>query len=292
MTDSSPRIQAGGTLIPGQHVYIARPEDDLLLRLLLERQFCNVLTSRQMGKSSLMIATAAKLRERGVAVSMFDVAGEIGNEPDQEVAWRTIVEKIATDLDIEGDPDEWWESQPEATNNRTLLRFFRDFVGKNVPGQVVIFFDEIDATLRLPYGDDLFTALRTIYNERATEEAYARLTFCVVGVATPNELVKDPRTTAYNIGTDVHLRDFDADRDDLSPLRAVLGVDQSRADPLLRRILYWTGGTPTSRSASAASYPERRRTRSTRTRTPPSAIWRRCGATPTSSRSCASSATV
>lgn len=245
MTLAQARIQLGGTLIPSWHVYITRPEDDELFQSLLNQEFCNVLTSRQMGKSSLMMATAKRLREAGVQVATLDLGGEIGNADKQELAWRTLIDKIADELDIDDfDPDAWWDAQPEGTNNRKLLRFFRDVVGKAIPGPVVIFFDEIDSTLRLPYSDDFFTALRTIYNERASEEVYARLTFCVVGVATPNELVKDQRTTAYNVGKTIALRDFDEERDDLTQLLRALAADPQDALPVLRRILYWTGGHP------------------------------------------------
>jgi len=47
--------------------------------------------------------------------------------------------------------------------------------------------DETDSTLKLPFTDDLFTALRSMSNERAFEDAYQRLTFCLLGVATPNK---------------------------------------------------------------------------------------------------------
>ena len=40
--------------------------------------------------------------------------------------------------------------------------------------------------------------------------AYERLTFCLIGVASPNELIKDRRTTPYNVGSTLELRDFDS----------------------------------------------------------------------------------
>lgn len=243
MSAAEARIQVGGTLIPNRHVYIARAEDERLFELLRQGQFCNVLTSRQMGKSSLMMVTARRLRREGIAVATVDIAGEVGTSPHQEEAWRSIADKIASDLRLEVDVSEWWDAQPAGTNNRKLLRFFRDVVGGSIDSPVVVFLDEIDATLRLPYTDDLFTALRTIYNERGTEPAYERLTFCIVGVATPNELVKDLRTTAYNIGVTIPLHDFEAG-DDLSPLLAVLRLPEREGMRLLERILYWTDGHP------------------------------------------------
>ena len=54
-----PKLHTGGTLIPGEHLYIKRPAAALLLKLLRQGEYCNVLTSRQMGKSSLMMPPGA-----------------------------------------------------------------------------------------------------------------------------------------------------------------------------------------------------------------------------------------
>ena len=47
-----------------------------------------------------------------------------------------------------------------------------------------------------------------MYNERPRDPAFRRVTFCLVGVATPNELIKDPRTTPFNVGRTIELTDF------------------------------------------------------------------------------------
>ena len=45
----------------------------------------------------------------------------------------------------------------------------------------------------------------------------------------PNELIKDRRTTPYNIGKTIELQDFDSERDDLGPLyRAVAAFASGR----------------------------------------------------------------
>ena len=100
------------------------------------------------------------------------------------------------------------------------------------------------ATLKLPYTDDFFTAIRTMYNQRGSEPAYEKIAFCLIGVATPNELVKDRRTTTYNVGKTFEVRDFDLQRDDLSALAAFLADDPQVAEKLLQEVLDWTGGHP------------------------------------------------
>ena len=78
---------------------------------------------------------------------------------------------------------------------------------------------------------------------RGTEDAdLERLTFCLLGVATPSDLIRDTRTTPFNIGRRVELHDFtDAEA---APLAQGLRRDKTASARLLKRILYWTGGHP------------------------------------------------
>ena len=55
----------GGNLRVDAPCYVPRQADHDLLEGLLRGEFCYVLTSRQMGKSSLMVRTAQRLRGRG-----------------------------------------------------------------------------------------------------------------------------------------------------------------------------------------------------------------------------------
>ena len=137
------------------------------------------------------------------------------------------------------------------------MRFFREVVLEQVPGQVVCFLDEVDSTLKLAWTDDLFTALRGMHNERPMVPAYERLTFCLIGVAWPNELIKDRRTTPYNVGSTLELRDFDVDRDDLTPLSDALGADREQGRRLIERVLHWTGGHPYLTARLCASLREK-----------------------------------
>ena len=61
MIDASEYFVAGGTMRVQAPSYVTRPADKEFLSSLLAREFCYVLTSRQMGKSSLMVRTAQQL---------------------------------------------------------------------------------------------------------------------------------------------------------------------------------------------------------------------------------------
>jgi AAA-like domain len=238
------RLQAGGTLNPRRHVYIERPEDADALRLLIAGEYVNILSSRQMGKSSLMVRIVRELRARGVRVALVDLAAEIGSPPDPDTFYLSLLRCIARELDLEVGLDDWWEQRSLDSVNRRFIDFFQTILLAQIPESVIICLDEIDSTLRLSYTDDLFTAIRGMYNQRATSQVLDRLIFCLLGVASPNELIKDRRTTPYNIGTTIELRDFNAGRDDLRSLVEHLNTDSDTGRGILERVFYWTGGHP------------------------------------------------
>jgi hypothetical protein len=53
--------------------YVVRQADENLYSALMQGKFCYVLTSRQLGKSSLMARSAQRLREAGVAVATVEL---------------------------------------------------------------------------------------------------------------------------------------------------------------------------------------------------------------------------
>src|SRR6185369_14587890 len=82
----------------------------------------------------------------------------------------------------------------------------------NAPPRLVVFVDEIDVTRSLPFStDEFFAAIRQCYVGRATEPALQGVTFCLLGTATPAELIEDTRVSPFNIGRRVEVRDFTAE---------------------------------------------------------------------------------
>src|SRR5438093_8166097 len=90
----------GGTLRPDAPSYVERQADADLLEGLLKGEFCYVLTSRQMGKSSLMVRTANKLRAQGIAVAVLDLTA-IGQNLTPEQWYDGLIERMGQQLDLE-----------------------------------------------------------------------------------------------------------------------------------------------------------------------------------------------
>src|SRR5438093_12214814 len=99
----------GGTLRHDAPSYVERQADKDLLDGLLKGEFCYVLTSRQMGKSSLMVRTAAKLREQGVGVVVLDLTA-IGQNLTPEQWYDGLLVRMGRQLRLEDELEEFWKA--------------------------------------------------------------------------------------------------------------------------------------------------------------------------------------
>lgn len=233
----------GGTLQTTAPSYVTRPADQELFRSILEGQFCYVLTARQMGKSSLMQQTAARLRQQGVNVVRIDLT-MIGVSRTSIDQWYvSLLTYVQRELGLTVDAEDWWRKHSALSVLQRFTSYLRDIVLTEVSNSIAICIDEIDSTLNLDFRDDFFAAIRAIYNARASDPVYRRLTFVLLGVATPTDLIKDLRRTPFNIGRRIVLEEFSYQ--DARPLQH--GIEQfypGYGDHILRRIFYWTNGHP------------------------------------------------
>jgi hypothetical protein len=232
----------GGTLRPDAPSYVERQADRDLWEGLLQGEFCYVLTSRQMGKSSLMVRTVKRLREEGVAVAVLDLTA-IGQNLTIAQWYDGLISRLGQQLDLEDELFEFWSAHQELGPLQRWLNAIEEVVLKRIPGRVVVFVDEIDIVRSLAFStDEFFAAIREAYNRRSRDPAFHRLSFGLLGVATPTDLIRDTRMTPFNIGRRVELNDFTAD--EAEPLARGLGPDPYTSKALLQRILFWTGGHP------------------------------------------------
>ena len=243
--DSTRELKIGGPVDQEENLYIARQVDEEFFGLLRAGEYVNIVTSRQMGKTSLVYRAIARLAPEGMRFAYFDLS-RLRSEPDARRYFSTLIDDLARELKLGLDLAAFWAQNENKANGQVFMDFFRLVLEKSA-GQVVVVLDEIDSTLesaKLGFTDDLFTAIRSMYTIRPREALFKRLSFCLVGVATPNELIKARRTTPYNIGRTLWLGDFDPEHDDLSPLARRLSYDPLKAQVLLGRVLLWTGGQP------------------------------------------------
>src|SRR5689334_5437975 len=92
----------GGNLRADAPSYIQRHADQELHDALQQGEFCYVLTARQMGKSSLMVQTAARLRAEGIRVVVLDFAA-IGQNLSVEQFYFGLLGRLGEKLDLEAE---------------------------------------------------------------------------------------------------------------------------------------------------------------------------------------------
>jgi WD40 repeat protein len=139
---------------------------------------------------------------------------------------------------------QWWRSQQEYSSPVQRLHLFIDeILLTEISSKIVIFIDEIDRVLSQDFSlDDFFALIRFFYNRRVDNPAYHRLTFALLGVATPSDLITDKTQTPFNIGRAIALQGFQPH--EVQPL--VTGLQGIVSDPqaAIATILDWTGGQP------------------------------------------------
>jgi len=231
----------GGTVQAGGGQYVERKVDEELITLCRQGTFGFVLTARQMGKSSLMVRTAERLSQEGTRSVIIDLS-QLGVQVSPNAWYLGLLTRIEDALDLDTDAFDWWEKHEHLGLTQRLTQFFQHVLETEVKENVVIFIDEIDSTLSLPFTDDFFAAIRYVYNARSQVTVFNRLTFVLIGVASPNDLISDAQRTPFNIGHQVDVEYFTID--EAMPLANGFELPYQDAKMVLGWILSWTGGHP------------------------------------------------
>ncbi|MEI2577510.1 AAA-like domain-containing protein [Scytonema sp. PRP1] len=122
-------------------------------------------------------------------------------------------------------------------------KFLEEILLAEIKENIVIFIDEIDSVLSLNFPtDDFFAFIRACYNQRVDNPEYNRLSFCLLGVASPSNLISDKKRTPFNIGKAISLKGFQLH--EVEPLEKGLHGKFCDSQAVMKEILHWTGGQP------------------------------------------------
>jgi Flp pilus assembly protein TadB len=234
-------------------VYIEREADRILLNNCQEGAISYILTSHQMGKTSMVFHTQKRLTQLGICSVWLDLTIYGGSREDEGQPFDAlsfyntisyeIAEKLKLSFDIDIDIDGWINSDKHGSPASQFRNFLKQIVIPKIPGSFVIFFDEVNATRRpsaMAY--DFFRTLRSIYNERDSDPDLKRLTFVLIGTALPEDLIANPAESPFFVGRRIELNDFTLD--EALPFTSLFRTPEGKQREVMKWVLSYTYGQP------------------------------------------------
>ncbi|XWK86815.1 MAG: AAA-like domain-containing protein [Phormidium sp.] len=244
--------QVGGALNPDDPTYVYRQADIDLLELLEKGQYCYILNSRQMGKSSLAKKARQSLKEKNIISAIIDLS-DISSDATREKWYNSVANRMMRSIqESKQIPNfqwkDYWRDLKLSFDVKDCLGELIEKVLTLIPENLVIFLDEIDSLILRSFNtDDLLTHVRYCWNNPNNIPILKRLTFCIIGVRRPDSLIQNESITPFNIGQAVELKGFtvqEAEPLNTISLQEKLG-DKENSDIVLKTIIeLWTNGQP------------------------------------------------
>ncbi|MHC5729561.1 MAG: AAA-like domain-containing protein, partial [Nostoc sp.] len=207
-------------------------------------KFCYVFNSRKTGKSSLRVQVMRRLKLAEFTCTVIDLSTCGVQQVTIEQWYAGIAYCLTKDFSLEVNFISWWREREWLSPLERLREFIESVILAQIAQNIVIFIDEIDSVLGLNFPtDDFFAFIRACYNQRVDNPEYNRLTFCLLGVATPSDLIADKQRTPFNIGRAIDLTGFKLEEAKLSLIQGLVMLADN-PEAVLKEVLQWTGGQP------------------------------------------------
>ncbi len=122
--------QVGGCLKNDAPTYVLREADAKLYDALITGQFCYVLNSRQMGKSSLRVQMMHRLQREGMTCASIDMT-RVGSDNLTPAKWyREVIFELLRGFNLLGKFNfkAWWHEKKYLSNNQRLSQFIEEII--------------------------------------------------------------------------------------------------------------------------------------------------------------------
>jgi len=190
----------------------------------------------------MVARTIVRLREKGVKTVKLDLQ-RIGANVTPDQWYAGMLAEIGQELGISAELFQHWSANQAVGPLARWIGALLEVVLAKREAPIVVFIDEVDFVRALPFPtDEFFAGIRDCYNRRSEGSGFQHLTFCLVGVATPGQLIRNPEVTPFNIGTRIDISDFSLQ--ELQAYATVLDEGSRNGAQLLTRVHHWLNGHP------------------------------------------------
>jgi hypothetical protein len=217
------------------HLYIVRPSDQTLERLINKRDYAAVIGPRLSGKSSMLLRQWARLHQSPLHVPAYISLAQLKNLPEAEW-YGQIHQQIARQtnglLPMPRDP---------APHALSLQEEIVQALDGALQGKVlVVMLDHVETTPE-QVSTAFFATLREMFVSRWMRPALHNVAFVLSGRFVPDDLIKDPSISPFRVAETVYMED--ADLEGITGLVAWLGNEHRQiASDVPARVFEWTEG--------------------------------------------------
>jgi hypothetical protein len=217
------------------HLYVPRPCDEALERLIAQREYAALIGPRLSGKSSMLLRQWASLRTSPRHVPIYISLGQLKGLAAGD--WYAQLH-----LQIARNSDGAFPDPPEPAPHalalqEELILAMEDHLRGKV---LVIMLDQIESTPR-EVRTAFFATVREMFVNRYMRPVLKNILFVLAGRFVPDELIEDPTISPFRVTEIVYVDD--ADLEGLTRLVAWLGTDRRQiASNVPSRVFEWTEG--------------------------------------------------
>ena len=223
--------------------YVQRPVDAELLDHCQNARPTFILQSPQTGKTSLIAHTIEQLNPNTHQAVRIDLS-QFPLSQREEDWFYNIVRILDDQLDLTTDAITWW-SKPSVFALPPYIRLTKlmtDVILPEMNMPIVLFIDEVERTMTLPFRDHFFQWLSSMYESRATDSILYRISFVISGTANPSQLIPDGGPLLFQWSHRVVLSDFTTE--ETLALVGKLSFHEDDTEEIAEWVYKWTNGQP------------------------------------------------